>query len=182
MALYGVPNVAFIGRAGSGKSTAAQHLADTYGHTVKSFAAPLKAIARGLWGEPGREELQKLGVAVREIHEDTWVDCLARSIRGQAGRDALNDIWSAFTVDDCRFPNEAAMLRAERFVLVRLTVPRDQQILRLTANGKWQNEEQLDHESETALDDCPVDYTYENTGDVMELYEFLAKVVARELR
>lgn len=182
MTVYGTPSVAFLGHAGAGKSTAAQFLANTYGHTLLSFAAPLKRIATELWVHPGREEHQRLGAAVREINESTWVDLLADEIHRHDEAVGLEGKWPAYAVDDCRFSNEAAMLEGEDFVLVRLKTSREQQVARLTANGKWQNEDQLNHLSETALDHYPVDYEFENTGDVVDLYEFLSKIISREMR
>lgn len=184
MAVFGVPSVAFVGHAGAGKSTAAAFLAETYGHEVVSFAAPLKKIAAELWDKPGRHELQQLGAKVREIDEDAWSNYLLRDL------DALENSplqppdegWPAFTVDDCRFPNEMAALQSRGFVTVRLNVPRDTQRHRLTANGKWQSEEQLDHLSETALDGFPTDFHYLNMDDVVGLYQFLVKTIDRVRR
>ena len=173
----GAPDFAFIGHAGSGKSTAAQFLHDHQGYRCVSFATPLKAVARELWGADAatdRHKLQALGPAIRAIDPGTFPDLAIAAIG--------DDPRACWAVDDCRFENEAAVLEAIGFTTVRLTVPRDAQITRLTRNGKFQTEEQLDHASETTLDRYPVKYEFHNDGDVMDLYEFLIHVVTKEIR
>lgn len=120
-----IPVIAFKGRGGSGKTTAAKHLIGKgYGRT--SFAAPMRAMleAIGLFdeelsgrlkespckilsGRTPREALQLLGTEWgRGLSPDLWVnlwrtramEILARGYR--------------VVVDDCRFENEAALVRS----------------------------------------------------------------------
>lgn len=162
-----LPSIAFVGPAGSGKSTAAGLLADHYKYNRLSFAMPLKKVAGELWSQPGREEYQQLGEKVREIHEDTWCDLLEAQLRRQLeiGMQSSPHGTVRFTVDDCRFPNEHEMLKGNGFKFIRLTCLRSVQTVRLTANGKWQDGEQLDHISEHALDGVPTD-AYIDTSDL----------------
>ena len=113
------------GRAGSGKSTAAQVLIDDGWHRVK-FAGPLKAMMRAigltddhiegalkevpcdmLGGKTPRHAMQTLGTEWGRncIAPDLWIDLARREIiaammRGQS-----------VVVDDVRFENEAALIR-----------------------------------------------------------------------
>lgn len=170
-----LPNIAFTGKMGAGKTTAAELLTEL-GYERLSFAAPLKSVARQLWGGDGakREYLQKLGVAVREIDRDTWVDLLL------ADAELLND--PPYVVDDLRFPNEFYGLLGAGFTIIRVVAPLDQRIARLTANGRWTGHEAFEHESETALDHLTPDYIIDNDAGREELAAQLLPIIERERR
>ena len=98
--------IAVYGAIGSGKSTAAEHLAKKLHAVVKPFAKPIKDFAsilgwNGLKDTKGRRLLQLLGTEVgRECISDTiWID------KWQA---ALDNTGQNCTVicDDLRFRNE----------------------------------------------------------------------------
>lgn len=153
------PDIAFIGKAGSGKTTAAQHLCDTLGYMRASFAGKLKEVAAEIWGPDvynDRDKLQKLGVAVREIDHEAWVNVLMRKIDC-----SIPANWPV-VIDDCRFGNEYWALKERGFKIVRVDADRDQRLVRLQANGRLSDESQLDHESETAIDDFTADYSIVN--------------------
>lgn len=175
-------DIALIGRARSGKDTVAARLIASHSFTRVAFADPLKEMAlkinpivdvepyecdevlyaeeerlshlvRAVGWERAKDEypevrriLQQTGQAIRELDPDFWV------------RLALSTIGCVFTpvvVTDVRYPNEADALRAEGFRLVRIVRP----------GSPW-----LDHESETALDDYPVDALIINAGSLAELH------------
>ena len=168
-----LPNIAFIGRAGAGKTTARQYLEEAYGYEPISFAAPLKA---GCGTADDRGLLQRVGQGVRDLHEDFWVNLLLEEKRACA-----NEGQRFFTVDDCRHPNEAAALKGEGFIIVRvdtaLSVRRD----RLKRNGRLQDEQQLYHVSETSLDSFREDYVvYNNNAWPEDLHVQLDDIVNRE--
>lgn len=115
--------IAFTGRAGSGKSTAADHLVEKYGYVKHTFAGPLKAMVAALGVTPAqitdphlkvvpiphfgnkspREIMQTLGTewGRHMIHPDIWVNAWKRTLP-----DAENIV-----VDDCRFDNEVEIIR-----------------------------------------------------------------------
>jgi hypothetical protein len=122
--------IAITGRAGSGKSTAARYLADRYGYTIHSFATPLKAAIRAigvpaealtperkelpldmLCGQSPRQAMQSLGTEWGRtlIGYDFWV-------RSWMSTMPATDI----VVDDLRFQNEAAQLKAMGATIVRI--------------------------------------------------------------
>lgn len=173
----GLPNLAFIGKAGAGKSTAAQALLQSHrgaeGYHLLSFAAPLKKIAQQIWGpaaDTDRGKLQALGTAVRDIDEEAWVNLWRRSAKQLGG---------PLVTDDLRFPNELWAASAEGFTVVRILAARDQRIARLTALGKLQSEAQLEHPSETALDHMVADYTIDGSGSPVDLAEQVFDIVER---
>lgn len=172
-----LPNVAFMGKAGSGKTTAAEALVRV-GYERLSFAAPLKEIAVMLWGEAAakdREKLQRLGQFVRELDPDTWVNLMGVQIVN------VQDLTGKpVVVDDLRFPNEHQMLKELGFTIIRIEAPRMLRRDRLRAIGKLQDESQLDDTSEMALDDYPNDATIENVLSPEEFGERLNYVLKRE--
>ena len=122
--------IAFAGKAGAGKSTCADHLINQHGFERIKFASALKEMLRTFLRYRGaapeliermvegdlkerpspllndqtpRRALQTLGTewGRQLIHENLWVD---------TERDHLPK-WGRFVCDDCRFPNEAAMIR-----------------------------------------------------------------------
>ncbi len=161
-----LPHIAFIGRAGAGKTTCAELLVERFGYERVSFAAPLKA---GCGTTDDRSLLQKVGHGVRELHEDFWVNLFLADVarREELGQFALASAGAPmlkFVVDDCRYPNEAAALRVAGFTLVRVAAPAAFRVQRLKSNGRLQDESQLQHVSETALDDFVADYWIANDG------------------
>lgn len=117
--------VAFTGPAGCGKSTAAEKLVSLGWMRVK-FAGPLKAMAAELGlndeqiegalkevpiphmgGVTPRRIMQTLGTewGRKTIHPDLWVNIARERIL------TLMDCGMDVVVDDCRFDNEAAMIR-----------------------------------------------------------------------
>ena len=128
--------VAFTGPAGAGKSTAAQHLVDKHGFVRVRFAGPLKDMMRAiglgeaeiegalkerpsvlLGGKTPRHAMQTLGTEWgREcIGPDFWT-----GLWGRIARDVMNE-GGRVVVDDCRFENEAEVVRSFGGVIVRLT-------------------------------------------------------------
>ena len=167
----GLPDLAFYGGAGAGKTTCVNHLKVMYGYEPMSFATPLKEIAMQLWGNEAftdRGKLQKLGVALREIDEDVWVNYFMRDLEGRLTGKIGND--------DCRFPNEYWRLKERGFVFVRVLCNEEVRADRLLRNGKLQDPSQLDHISETAIiglnatrEGIVPDYTLFNAGSIEEL-------------
>ena len=117
--------IAFLGRAGSGKSTAAKHLVEKYGATRYSIARGLKEMAKDLygftdeqvygtqeqketveprWGISPRQAMQRLGAAARKhLGEDVWINACVEEIG------ASDD--PRVVIDDVRHLNEVELLR-----------------------------------------------------------------------
>lgn len=176
---FGLPDIAFTGRAGAGKTTAADALVEL-GYRHLSFADTMKNMAQTLWG-PGadtdRSKLQPLGMAVREIEPDTWVRLLVHQL-SQIRQ--IEPTRVPLVVDDLRFPNEWHALKAEGFKIVRVQAPLAIRVDRLKRNGKYQNDEQLDHETETAVADYSADFAIDNwTDDRDALWDRLVEILLK---
>lgn len=193
-----LPNIAFIGKAGAGKDTAGALLIEHFGYRRLSFADKLREVAVDLWGEEARndrDKLQGLGVTVRKIEPDTWVNaalaklttdvdgteriCVAPTVQvDEAGTTTVAPAtWHPVVVTDLRFPNEAEALTAAGFVTVRIESDRTRRIRRLEANGKLGLGDWETHESETALDSWPEQYRVTNDADLPSLFAELVRVI-----
>lgn len=125
------PVLAISGAAGSGKSTVSDFLAVRFGYTKTKFAKPLKDMCRALGldechiegdmketplpflgGKTPRYAMQTLGTQWGRdcMGDDFWVDLWASRARAH----------SRVIVDDCRFANEAAMVRRMGGRVIRL--------------------------------------------------------------
>ena len=85
-------------------------------------------------------------------------------------------------IDDLRFPNEYHALRKRQFVIVEVQAHRNQRVARLQANGKLQDEAQMEDVSETALDSAVADYAIANTTTPEDLSNILSIIIEREMR
>lgn len=115
--------VAFAGPMASGKSTLAKLIARTYGCHLKSFATPVKEIAKKMFGmtEKDRKLLQTIGMTGRAIHPDTWANKLIESLHPNDNA----------CVDDVRFVNECEILRKHGFIIIYLSIEKSERVRRL---------------------------------------------------
>lgn len=175
--------IAFTGFAGAGKSTAADYLVGHHQFHRLSYASPIKRMMRCLLIEAGaglmeavemvdgkqketptsylcgkspRYALQTLGTewARDLIAPDIWRRILLHKVELQGGHPVV--------VDDLRFPDEAAALKAEGFTLIRIT--------RAGSGTK------SGHSSEGQ--DFPVDITLENNGPTDDLCKKLSSLLS----
>lgn len=186
--MIALPNFAVIGKAGAGKDTVAEVLMEAFphlGYQRFALADPLKDIAASLWGDEARRSrhyLQGLGVSVRELNKDTWVDHLFRRI-GEAAPFAADDHRPGrIIVTDCRFANELQRFREEGFTVLRVEAPQVLRVDRLRRNGKLQDEAELEHVSETELDGARADHTIINDASKFDLVDQLTEILNRESR
>ena len=185
------------GRIGSGKDTVGniiQMLALTNDPTVnweiKKYAGKLKEIASILtgatleqledqdfkkqemgseWGITYRELLQKLGTeAMRNgLHENVWVNALFADYKAKwvptgdsvAEEDvSLEKEYPNWIITDMRFPNEFDAVKS-----------RDGITIRVNRTNRWNKPQDIEHESERALDNHEFDYVIDNNGSMSDL-------------
>lgn len=134
-ARHGLPSVvALTGLAGSGKSTLADYLIERHGYVRVKFAGPLKAMCKALGlsddhiegplkelptpilqGRTPRYAMQTLGTEWgRSMSPDLWTGLWERT-----ANDVL-DNGGRVIVDDCRFDNEADVVRKFGGVVIQL--------------------------------------------------------------
>lgn len=167
--------IAFTGRMGTGKSSVADFLVNSFGFKRYSFAAKLKEIASDLFGMNTKDRLllQVLGTKVREVEQDSWANFVVKQIESEAPLRA--------TIDDMRYLNEGAILKGNGFTLVRLYtdvhVRKDRKIVGF-------NPETDRHPSETETDSIEVDYALDTSGSLDLCYrkvmELLQELIGNE--
>jgi hypothetical protein len=181
-------NIGLIGKARSGKDTAALHLVATRAYTRLAFADPLKEMAIQLdplvpTGIDSHGRIHtRLSALIRDVGWEYAKDHYQEVRRilqttGQTVREYDDAFWITsmrrklnaaeswnlpVVVTDVRYPNEAEMLRSRGFRLVRIVRPQP-----LSGYGNT-------HESETALDDYVTDVTINNVGSVADLHASIA--------
>ncbi len=131
--------VAFAGKKGHGKSTAAKLLAEGDDTCIISFAAPLKRICNDLYGIPDGAEKEvivpHLGVTPRQIYQVFGTDAIRDTMFKQLPQLKLTNPWvykaeqaiiargqstKPILIDDCRFEDEVKMLRKHGFTIVQI--------------------------------------------------------------
>lgn len=177
-------NMAFIGKARSGKDTAAGFLVRERAYTRVAFADPLKEMALSV--DPlipagrviGQRIHVRLSALVRDVGweyaKDTYPEVrrILQSI-GQTQRDFDVNYWlrvaerkldsakrwnMPVVVTDVRYLNEADMLRARGFRMI--------QLIRPAWHHNPMNPQAAEHTSETELDGYGADITIYNDGDL----------------
>lgn len=181
----GFPNIVLIGKMHAGKSEIRNFLEEFVGgYQHVSFAKEVKETAKRLFVDPGRSEYQKLGMAVREIDPDAWLRI------GVEHAELINRLDRPFVCDDCRFPNELEALCSlpNRAVVIEVYAERGVRLQRLKMTGRFEDESQLDDDSETALDEWErvldfMSHTIDNSHITkVELMEKVGEIIDNERR
>ncbi|MDD2445107.1 MAG: hypothetical protein PHH53_03080 [Candidatus Nanoarchaeia archaeon] len=104
--------------------------------------------------EKGRQILQYMGTdVIRKINPGYWVNFIKEFMS------MFENEWDYVIIPDCRFPNEIEAWGIDNWSNIAVRVIRDNFISNLTS-------EQLNHPSETALDDYEFDYYIFNSDDI----------------
>lgn len=162
--------VAFVGKMQSGKTSACNYL----GLHIIPFAKGVKDAAYDLgWDgkkdKKGRKALQLIGTDVaRMLKPNIWVDRWIMNCRDQFSH--------KLGCDDCRFNNEASMLKANGFTIVHISRPRSlsywiKEIFTLRILSHF-------HKSEKGIDTKYIDY-YIKAKNLDELYREIDKIKSK---
>ena len=116
--------IAFVGKAGAGKTALALYLGSAYDFHRLCFAGKVKEFAvailmRGIKkGHPAyRGFLQALGDGARKIDPNIWIRWFDMEQLGE-----FDDAPECnLVVDDCRYLNEVEYLREHGFIFIRVT-------------------------------------------------------------
>ena len=168
--------IGLVGRAGAGKTTVANYIVERHGFVRTAFGDPLKqmlldagmATREELWGEKtpqSRWLLQKVGTEIfrNQVDPKFWVRRTAENvirILGEGHR---------VVIDDIRFPEEAALVRAylSDGLLIKLDRP---DYVNATAGTT--------HASESMVDTIQAYHEISaESGDLKKLYQFVDEII-----
>lgn len=170
--------IGLCGKAGSGKSTAAEFLVERRGCKRIAFATPLKQMfapfnimewnladpefktrkCDELMGLTPRRAMQTLGDWGRALHPDFWIYHFERRIEY---------VLSPIVVDDVRFPNEADCIRRHGGKVIRLYRDKKPEI-------------NLDpHTSETSVEEVVADSYLYNYHTILKLQMSISEMFDR---
>ena len=152
--------IAFVGKAGSGKTTLAEYLVKKHGFRKFSFADAVKEIAYKYFGmvKKDRDLLQAIGEKLREIDKDVWIKILLAKL------DVADYVHAV--VDDCRYLNEAKALRDRGFILIKLG-----------GSHKTLTLQQRKHSSEREVDQIVENYFLDTNKPLEETYQELEEIL-----
>jgi dephospho-CoA kinase len=156
--------IGLVGKMGSGKSTIAKYIAENIDNCyITSFAKKLKEIVNILFDytEKNRDLLIKVGMSMRAIDKNIWINHLLTDID--------NNLDKHIIIDDVRFVNELTTLRNNGWVIIKLDISREEQITRLksTYPNTYQTHLQyIDDETEINIKDSMCDYIIVSDKDI----------------
>lgn len=178
--------VAFTGKRGMGKSTAAEVLVREHGYVHLNFADPLRAICHIAYGvtyeemndpvlkeqvldrwphKAPRELLQQIGTEMfRGYIPETWVERWKMSVRNLAAGTHFDEKGfymptpPGVVCSDCRFLNEASAVKEIGGTIIKIDDPR-----------KVRTDVAAQHQSETEIDLLPVNWTITNDRTIHDL-------------
>ena len=161
-----VLRIAFGCQSRAGKDTAAEYLQQRHTGGIISFAGPLKDIMDyaqqvcGFKREKDTRFLQIVGTEYARAHDpNVWLNIVKRRVN-----DEYKD--ANCYVSDLRFRNEAAMLRDEGFILIKIN--RGDRIIDRSQTHASEND---------LLNWDGWDHTIENNGTKEEFYEKIDKII-----
>ena len=168
--------LAFMGKMGSGKTTAAKYLVEEYGFVKLSFADPVKIASAqmlnqlstylSVYGMTNRQHQEWTLESIDSAKKNPIIRHLLQFVGTELGREFIGheNIWIDMLLrdaqhlqnvvnDDLRFPNEAEALRENGFKIVQI-------------KRELQNTDHTTlHASETALDNYVPDVVMFNSGN-----------------
>jgi len=117
------------------------------------------------WGMTVREFLQKLGTdALRTgLHDNVWVNALMADYKPIEYGDDEQPHLPNWIITDCRFPNEAQVIKDKGGIIIRIDRPGVKPI--------------NNHPSEVGLDHWNFDYRIANVSGIFELKESIENIL-----
>lgn len=173
--------VALVGKMRSGKDTVGRMFIEDYGCFQFAFGDGIKRVTRSYFpelvkqGKP-RRAYQVIGQTFRSIDPQVWINDLNRTYE-----DLQEKGITRFVITDVRQMNEYHYLKAQGFQIVKVETADELRIERIKASGDSYSMEDLNHETELAVDTIPYDYVINNNTTLEDLYKQV-QFVAEELK
>lgn len=172
------------GEIASGKGTTAQYIIDKYNGSSHRFSTMLRDVARRMYLEENRENLQKLSTIFRQNFHD---DLLSMVI----AKDVENDKHEIIAIDGVRRLADISYLKKiDGFKLVYIEADIKKRFDRITKRGentddtkKTFEEFEKDHQREAELQIKELknhaDYVIDNNGNFDDLYRKIDKIIEK---
>ncbi|MGY5350424.1 deoxynucleotide monophosphate kinase family protein [Bacillus subtilis] len=177
--------LAFTGRIASGKDAATNYVVTMHDFQPFTFSSKGKSLFYDLFPEmqykhKPRQPMRDFINGITELPvpgaESVWVDYEFRKINDYIKRQCCRP--ANVLITDIRKPIEYDRVRAEGFKIVRIVAPESLRIERAKKRGDKFDAADLEHATETAVDDFEVDYEITNDGTIDELYAKLDALMA----
>ena len=148
--------IAICGKMASGKTTLADWFVDNHDFLKISLAAKVKEIGVNLFGmkQKDRRLLQQIGMKMREIKEDVWIDYLI-NLQVDEGENLV--------IDDVRFINEVEKLKSAGWTIIRINIDEGLQCERLK---KTYDDWEVHWNNRTDVSEAQVDLISDNLVDL----------------
>jgi len=157
--------IGITGFMGSGKSIAADYIAQQYQCSKIRLSGKMREIAEELQIDPTRDFLQGIGKFMRDFDDDVWVRYVFNQIK-------LSEL--SFVIDDIRRMNEISNLKPLGFKFIRLESDSSIRKERIEKRGNiaisdsdWKR--WAKHLTEIQVSELEVDTVIENNGTEKEL-------------
>lgn len=170
------------GEIASGKGTTAQYLVKNHNASTHRFSTALRDLAKRMYLEESRENLQKLSTIFRENFDDNILSMVIY-------KDVENDNNQVIAIDGVRRMADIEFLKKiPEFKLVYLDASMENRYQRITKRGenvddnsKTFEEFKKDHEREAELQikdlKNQADFVIDNNGTLEELYAQIDSII-----
>ena len=161
--------IAITGKMCSGKTYISEKLMNNYNLQKYAFGDKVKELAIEMFDMDykNRKLIQNLAEKMKEIDNNVWVKHIINEI---GNRDNI-------IIDDLRFPNELEYLRKHNFIIIRIDVDKDTQLMRLSEKylDKFESHvERMEHISEKHIEKLPVDISFNSDNQTYsKIIEFI---------
>lgn len=181
--------IALFGKIRSGKDTAGKILIEEHGFNRFAFGDGIGTIIQEYFpeawvgGKP-RRYYQHIGQQLRVLNEDVWVNYLLNKVRSESMSHLQEHhkngvVAPSFNVvvTDGRQVNEATRLKAEGYLIIKVTTPDEIRIERMKALGDVFTIEDLQHDTELQVDLIEPDVEIINDGTLEGLKHLIKAVL-----
>ncbi|MBC9786408.1 hypothetical protein H1S01_18290 [Heliobacterium chlorum] len=168
--MHGV-KIAITGKMRSGKDLIAEYLVRKYGFRRFAFGDGVRAVTRLIYPDiqnscmKPRSLYQQIGQALRQIDPAVWLNYTLEEI------DASTNPFDSIVISDLRQPNEYKALLNNGFTIVRVQSTVENRLARMNAVGDVFTMDDINHETESHIDNFVVNFEITNNGRSGSLYE-----------
>lgn len=174
--------IAFVGRMRSGKDTAGEYVLSKHRWAKQlAFGDEIKELIKVYFPQllegnnKPRKLMQEVGQLFRKYDADIWVKRLNRTYINYKYRG-----YTDFIITDVRQQNEVDFLKSQGFLIVKVETAEELRLERIKASGDAFSVEDLNHETEQAVDTLDYDYLITNNTSVKDLTKQIDFILQEE--